>query len=315
MRRAQQIQLEAPRRAPRTVGRTFVITGAGSGLGQATARALARTGAQVVLMVRTPEERAKVKARVTDRAGSDRVEVYAADLSDPEALADAVEAIRERHDRIHGLIHSAGLLLPTREVGPGGTERMFDSELLGPYRLTAGLLGPLERGDPSRVVFVTQATTRRVPGSPRKLDLENLQGERRFRPLAHARHLALATTLLGRELGVRLRERGVGTVVVVPEATRTGYLRHSSLSTRLLSHLFLLGGWGQDPEAGARTVFNAALEPGLRKAAGQYLLGTQETVPPPPARDVAAARDLVSLLEELSGSPLISDEAESRHEG
>ena len=84
-------------------GRHAVITGAGSGIGRATAERLAEAGCQVTLVGRH-------LGRLTESA--DRIGgaafVAPADVTDPDALAAAIEVGRDRFGPIDILINNAG---------------------------------------------------------------------------------------------------------------------------------------------------------------------------------------------------------------
>ena len=84
-------------------GHHAVVTGAGSGIGRATAERLAEAGCQVTLIGRH-------LARLNETA--DRIGDFAfaapADVTDPDALAAAIEAGRDRFGPIDILINNAG---------------------------------------------------------------------------------------------------------------------------------------------------------------------------------------------------------------
>ncbi len=266
-----------------------------------------------MLLVREPEQALEARAAVAGPVGNERVQAFPADLTDPKAVERFADTVLTNHPKIHGLVHCAGLLLPERSLGPAGIERMFAVEVLAPYLLSLRLLEGLRSGAPSRIVMVSGTGGLRLPGTRRRLEPENLQGEVSFHPLAHARHLMLQRVLLARELGRRLKGTGVGSLVVLPSVARTRYLRHCPTHLRLLARALLLPGRATDPELAASEIVHAAIDPGLEGAAGQYLVGIQEAVPPPPARDMAAANRLWHLLEELSGVEL--DREDSAAEG
>lgn len=84
-------------------GHHAVVTGAGSGIGRATAERLAEAGCQVTLVGRHV-------ARLNETA--DRIGVLAfaapADVTDPDALAAAIEVGRDRFGPIDILVNNAG---------------------------------------------------------------------------------------------------------------------------------------------------------------------------------------------------------------
>ena len=80
-----------------------VVTGAGSGIGRAIAEELAAAGAQVTLIGRHIERLGETADRIGDTAFA-----APADVTDPDALAAAVEAGRDRFGPVDILINNAG---------------------------------------------------------------------------------------------------------------------------------------------------------------------------------------------------------------
>lgn len=84
-------------------GRHAVVTGAGSGIGRATAERLAEAGCQVTLIGRHVARLNETADRIGDLAFS-----APADVTDPDALAAAIEVGRDRFGPIDILINNAG---------------------------------------------------------------------------------------------------------------------------------------------------------------------------------------------------------------
>jgi meso-butanediol dehydrogenase / (S,S)-butanediol dehydrogenase / diacetyl reductase len=93
--------------AARFDGKTVVLSGGGRGIGEAAARRFAREGADVQLVARTTAEIEAVAAEVVASGG--RAWAHPADVSDPAAAEEAVEAARERWGRIDVLVNCAGI--------------------------------------------------------------------------------------------------------------------------------------------------------------------------------------------------------------
>jgi NAD(P)-dependent dehydrogenase (short-subunit alcohol dehydrogenase family) len=310
MKRATRIMLERPAKPARVRGRTFVVTGTTSGLGRGAAQALQRAGGRVVAVVRSETQVRRTWAALST-AGNSQLEVLHADLASRQEVETLAVELTERCPEIHGLLHCAGLRLPARELGPDGIETMFAVEVLSPFLLTLRLLEPLVAGSPSRVVMVAGEEHRRgILRSPR-LDPGNLQGESRFSPAAHGRHLTLARILLAQELARRLPSDGISVFAVAPGPTWTGLYRHYPWHLRLLERARLLARRAQPLEAGAQRVVQASVDPELAGSSGGYLVHGREVVPAPPARDLAAARELWERAEELLGERFLPSKAAS----
>ena len=84
-------------------GHHAVVTGAGSGIGRATAERLAEAGCQVTLIGRHLARLTETADRIGDLAFA-----APADVTDPDALAAAIEVGRDRFGPIDILINNAG---------------------------------------------------------------------------------------------------------------------------------------------------------------------------------------------------------------
>lgn len=84
-------------------GHHAVVTGAGSGIGRATAERLAEAGCQVTLIGRHVARLTETADRIGDLAFA-----APADVTDPDALAAAIEVGRDRFGPIDILINNAG---------------------------------------------------------------------------------------------------------------------------------------------------------------------------------------------------------------
>jgi len=84
-------------------GHHAVVTGAGSGIGRATAERLAEAGCQVTLIGRHLARLNETADRIGDLAFA-----APADVTDPDALAAAIEVGRDRFGPIDILINNAG---------------------------------------------------------------------------------------------------------------------------------------------------------------------------------------------------------------
>ncbi len=84
-----------------------LVTGASSGIGEAIARRLAAEGSALVVVAR---DRARLDALAAELAGTDRteVEVLAADLSDPAALAEVAARVASDDHPVDLLVNNAG---------------------------------------------------------------------------------------------------------------------------------------------------------------------------------------------------------------
>ncbi|MCB9795416.1 MAG: SDR family NAD(P)-dependent oxidoreductase [Alphaproteobacteria bacterium] len=132
-------------------GRVFVVTGANSGLGEATARALAARGGELRLLCRDPERGEAARARIAAATGNPAVHLHRVDLADLEQ----VRRVAGELERVHVLVHNAGVLLDDYAESPQGHELSVAVNLIGPTLLTALLWGKLAAAEHARVVHVS----------------------------------------------------------------------------------------------------------------------------------------------------------------
>src|SRR5690242_10401209 len=102
--------------------RIGLVTGASSGIGLHTALGLARTGIRVVLVGRDRARTETARRFVTERSGSDRVEIALADFSRLAEIRRLAEEILTAHERIDVLVNNAGLLSPKYRLSSDGFE-------------------------------------------------------------------------------------------------------------------------------------------------------------------------------------------------
>ncbi|WP_219509466.1 SDR family NAD(P)-dependent oxidoreductase [Nonomuraea ceibae] len=142
-------------------GKAVIVTGAGSGIGRAAAREFARAGARVLGVARrlpTLEETAD---------GHPGIAVHAADLRDPDASRQVVEAAVDRWGAVDVLVNNAGATrrMPLAEVTADGVADLFALNVTAPSLLAAAALPHLRA---TRGVIVNVSSTyghRPLPGA------------------------------------------------------------------------------------------------------------------------------------------------------
>jgi NADP-dependent 3-hydroxy acid dehydrogenase YdfG len=87
---------------------TALVTGASSGIGAATARALAAQGAAVALLARRADRLQDLQAEIESAGGT--ALVVAADVTDAEQVADAVQRVVTELGRLDTVVNNAGLM-------------------------------------------------------------------------------------------------------------------------------------------------------------------------------------------------------------
>lgn len=126
--------------------KTALVTGASAGLGEALARELARGGARVVLVARSGPALERIAAEI--RAAGGQADALAADVGskdDVYAIAGTAAALAGDIDLV---VHNASRLgdVPLRllaDTACEDLERVLAVNLVGPFRLTKALVGPM----------------------------------------------------------------------------------------------------------------------------------------------------------------------------
>jgi len=113
-----------------------LITGGSSGIGLATAHRLGALGMRLALVARTEARLEQAATSIAEAADGDTPEItlISADMADPEAAADAVEAAIERFGRLDHLVLNAGVapLKPIGSTGINAIRNTFDVNAIGP---------------------------------------------------------------------------------------------------------------------------------------------------------------------------------------
>lgn len=131
----------------RIAGKTAVVTGASRGIGRAVALDLANAGADVVLVARSGDRLREVAGRVREKGRA--AWVVPCDVSDPEAVAEAVRQARAAVGEIQILVNAAGIGVwrPYLDITSDEHEAMMATNYWGTFWWIRHLLpGMIERG-------------------------------------------------------------------------------------------------------------------------------------------------------------------------
>jgi NAD(P)-dependent dehydrogenase (short-subunit alcohol dehydrogenase family) len=197
--------------------KVVVITGASSGLGLETAKQLAGAGAEIVMICRDQARGQRAQSEVAGIATAKPPVLMLADLAVQAEVRHVARATRDRYDHIDILINNAGSAFSRREQTADGLELTWATNHLAPFLLTELLLPALVAAPAGRVVNVTSEIY------SRKLDLRNLQGERKYSYFGAYRISKLGNVLFTTELARRIASSGVTVVSVSPGPARTNF--------------------------------------------------------------------------------------------
>jgi NAD(P)-dependent dehydrogenase (short-subunit alcohol dehydrogenase family) len=181
---------------PPQSGKRAVVTGANSGIGFHISLELARAGAQVILACRDISRGEAALKRFREQLPNASIEALQLDLADLNSVRKFAEKIDARGEPLDLLINNAGIMaVPTRRLTKDGFELQFGTNHLGHFALTGLLLPALLRAESPRVVTVSS-----IAHKSGKFQLDNLNGERRYKDIPAYNNSKLANLLFAFEL-------------------------------------------------------------------------------------------------------------------
>ncbi len=250
-------------REPDLAGRVCLVTGATSGHGRAVANLLADRGADVVLLGRNRTKCLAVQREIAERSGK-TPEILLCDLSSRAAVDRAAAEFLASGRPLHALVNNAGVVNLRRRESPDAVELTIAVNYLAMFQLTLRLLERLKESAPARIVNVSSDTHRIA-----KLDLDDLELERRYSWLRAYGRSKLAIVYFTLELARRLAGTGVvaNAVDPGPVASRIGSNNPGIayvLMRPLIASLF------PSPERAAITAVDLVADPRFSETTGGY---------------------------------------------
>ena len=139
-------------------GKTALVTGASRGLGKQLAMELARKGARVILVARGQAELEQAAAEI--RASGGEAHALAYDVADKQSVLPLAGAAAAVAGPIDILIHNASTLgpVPLRSLLVTQSEELEEVlavNLVGPFRITKALAGPMALRGEGLVVHIS----------------------------------------------------------------------------------------------------------------------------------------------------------------
>jgi NAD(P)-dependent dehydrogenase (short-subunit alcohol dehydrogenase family) len=277
--------------------KVIVITGASDGIGAAAARSLARAGHQLVVIGRSAEKTHRIAAEL-------QADSQVADFADLDAVRALAAALQARYPRIDVLANNAGGVssAKTRRLTEDGHEWSFQVNYLAPFLLTTLLLDRLIE---SRATVINTSSSGNRLG---RIDLANLDSEKRYRGVNAYNNAKLAQILFARELDRRYRARGLASVAFNPGNIETnfaqqpgdtnGWIAQSPTLRRLIV---------SSPETGADTLVHLAQgTPGVDFPSGEYFVKRKVARAKKQAYDADLAAKLWDRSVSLTSEPSTS---------
>lgn len=292
---------------PSQLGRSSVVTGTG-GLGYETALALARAGGEVILAGRNADKGVAAVNQIRSGSAAANVRFELLDLANLASISAFGTRLRTQRQTLDLLINNAGVMRPPRRrLTADGFELQIGTNHLGHFALTAQLLPLLRQGHAPRVVSVASIAARQGA-----IDFDDLQSQRRYKPMATYRQSKLANLMFALELQRRSEAAGWGLLSIAahPGLAHTDLVANGSGPNSFFGVVsYVLGPllWQSAAQGSLPTLFAATAPNAVGGAyygpdgfAGFKGLPVLTDVVSQ-ARDAHAARRLWELSERLTG--------------
>ena len=298
---------------PDLTGKLAVVTGANSGLGFGLAKRLAEAGAEVLLAVRNQQKGEDAIAQIKAENPKAQLGLRRLDLANLASVAELGEQLNAEGRPIHLLINNAGIMTPPkREVTEDGFELQFGSNHLGHFALTGHVLPLLVAAKGARVTTMSSGASQWG-----RVDFDDLQSEKRYRPTAAYGTSKLSNLLFAFELDRRSKAAGwqITSNAAHPGGTRTNlqttgptYGGGSSLFGRVMLYTYGWSWmWQEVPQGILPALYGAVSSDakggvyygpdGFLEATGAPSLARV----PKRAQDEAVAKQLWNVSEQLTG--------------
>src|SRR4051812_23927543 len=248
-------------------GQVAVVTGGAAGIGAATARGFAREGATVAILDVDGAGAERLAGEIRD-AGAAAAQAVSVDVSDPTAVACAVDAIVAEYGRLDVLHANAGIewTKTIEDTESGEWSRVIGVNLTGVYACGRAALRVMKaRGRGAIVVTASPHATRTVPDAG---------------AYAASKGGALAVT---KAMALEAAPTGVRVNAVVPGAIDTPMLRREAAASadpeeqlRRFGAMQPVGRLGRPEEVAEAVLFLASDRAGLITGATLHLDGGQD---------------------------------------
>ncbi len=279
----------------RFMDKFVVITGTTSGIGYYTARKYASMGANILMVNRNLEKSESVKKEIAEEFGAE-VEYLIADLALLSDIQRVGQHLLSLEKPIDVLIHNAGLHLKSRTESPFGLEINFAIHYLCPLIINKMLIPKFQHDRTGRILLVSSEAYRFAVWG---LDFDDLQWKkRRYTGIKAYGAGKLAQLLFMHLLSDELAPYNVTINAMHPGMVRTetgkdngrGYQWYKKNIINKLS---------ASPEISADALYYLGTSPELSQISDIFYHLTTEEELAPPALDLDAAEDLLTITKEF----------------
>ena len=160
-----------------------IITGGNSGIGFQAAMQIAAKGYGVTLICRNEASAQNACVKIALDTGNENVDYLIADLSEMNAVRNAVAKYLDTHSTLNVLINNAAdfdLSVKTPIMTSDGMEKQFATNVAAPFLLSHLLFDALTKSKNGRIINISSKGLCVYPFI--KLDFQNLNGERGYHP-------------------------------------------------------------------------------------------------------------------------------------
>lgn len=200
--------------------KTILITGASDGIGAEAARQLATRGHRLLI---TGRSREKIEA-VAKETGA---KAFVADFSKLDEIRRLAQEVKTAlaGAGLDVLANNAGGIFGDQNKTVDGNEKTFQINHLGPFLLTELLMDSLLAAKDGASVVNTSSVANRLFA---KIDLEDLNNDRKFSANKAYGDAKLANILHARGIQARYSDKGISTVSFHPGAVATNFASEST---------------------------------------------------------------------------------------
>ena len=270
-------------------GKICLVTGATAGIGEATASGLASLGATVILAGRNIERCSASVERIKQWTRNPEIAYLVADLSSQREVRRLADEFKTRYARLDVLVNNVGAINLARRFTEDGIELTFALNHLSYFLLTDLLIDLMISSAPARIVNVSSSSHRQIG-----MNLENLQGQGRYRGFRAYAQSKLGNVLFSYELARRLEGTGVTANALHPGVVATRFLCNNGKFGPIFS--FFFGLRGISPSEGALTSIYLASSNEMEGITGGYYEKSQAVR----SADASYDEDTAARLWEIS---------------
>ncbi|MEH3023199.1 MAG: YciK family oxidoreductase [Pseudomonas oryzihabitans] len=144
--------------------RLILVTGANRGIGAALAKGCAALGASIILQGRDAAALERLAREIQASGGQAETLVLDLEQADMAAYAAVAEHLQQRHGRLDGLVHNAGLLgprVPLENTSPTALAQVMQVNVHAGFALTQALLPLLRASNDASVIFTSSSVGRK----------------------------------------------------------------------------------------------------------------------------------------------------------